>query len=286
MSGALKLEFAPSRRRAKGVLVVFCDEGRIRLGRARDDSSPPGIWSLVRRRPTASRARTARRSTSWRRPGLKASRLVVVGTGKAARPKAAGFRQAGRHRHGQDSGRGHRGDGRRRPAGRCHEARPGRRCRARGAAARLCVRPLQDQAQGRRETPAQARGDARGPATSPARAKALAPREAVADGVMLARDLVNEPPNVLYPDEFARRAGELREARRRRRGARRQGDEEARHGRAARRRARARRTRAASRDHALERRQERRRRRSPSSARASASIPAAFRSSPPPAWRT
>jgi leucyl aminopeptidase len=33
--------------------------------------------------------------------------------------------------------------------------------------------------------------------------------EAVADGVTLARDLVNEPPNVLYPAEFARRAKAL-----------------------------------------------------------------------------
>lgn len=32
---------------------------------------------------------------------------------------------------------------------------------------------------------------------------------AVAQGVNLARDLVNEPPNVLNPEEFARRAGEL-----------------------------------------------------------------------------
>ena len=32
---------------------------------------------------------------------------------------------------------------------------------------------------------------------------------AVAAGVVLARDLVNEPPNVLYPAEFARRAAEL-----------------------------------------------------------------------------
>ena len=29
--------------------------------------------------------------------------------------------------------------------------------------------------------------------------KAFAPRDAVASGVLLARDLVNEPPNVLYP---------------------------------------------------------------------------------------
>ncbi len=31
----------------------------------------------------------------------------------------------------------------------------------------------------------------------------------LAEGVVLARDLINEPPNVLFPEEFARRAGEL-----------------------------------------------------------------------------
>jgi leucyl aminopeptidase len=35
-------------------------------------------------------------------------------------------------------------------------------------------------------------------------------REALADGVALARDLVNEPPNVLFPAEFARRAAALK----------------------------------------------------------------------------
>jgi leucyl aminopeptidase len=40
--------------------------------------------------------------------------------------------------------------------------------------------------------------------------KAWAEREAVAEGVVLARDLVNEPANVLYPEEFARRATALR----------------------------------------------------------------------------
>jgi leucyl aminopeptidase len=39
--------------------------------------------------------------------------------------------------------------------------------------------------------------------------KALKSREAIASGVELARDLVNEPPNVLYPEEFAERAGKL-----------------------------------------------------------------------------
>ena len=40
----------------------------------------------------------------------------------------------------------------------------------------------------------------------PAARKAHAGLAAVADGIFLARDLVNEPPNVLYPAEFARRA--------------------------------------------------------------------------------
>ncbi len=40
--------------------------------------------------------------------------------------------------------------------------------------------------------------------------KAWAAREAVAEGVLIARDLVNEPANVLYPEEFARRATALK----------------------------------------------------------------------------
>jgi leucyl aminopeptidase len=40
--------------------------------------------------------------------------------------------------------------------------------------------------------------------------KAFAAREAVASGVIIARDLVNEPSNVLYPEEFARRSGNLK----------------------------------------------------------------------------
>lgn len=39
--------------------------------------------------------------------------------------------------------------------------------------------------------------------------KALKSRDAVTEGVIIARDLVNEPPNVLTPEEFARRASEL-----------------------------------------------------------------------------
>jgi leucyl aminopeptidase len=40
--------------------------------------------------------------------------------------------------------------------------------------------------------------------------KAFAPSGQIVDGVLTARELVNEPPNVLYPVEFARRASQLR----------------------------------------------------------------------------
>ena len=40
--------------------------------------------------------------------------------------------------------------------------------------------------------------------------KAFDACRAVADGVVIARDLVNEPANVLYPEEFARRAASLK----------------------------------------------------------------------------
>jgi leucyl aminopeptidase len=42
--------------------------------------------------------------------------------------------------------------------------------------------------------------------------KAWRPREAVGDGAALARDLVNEPSNVLFPEEFARRAQALKKS--------------------------------------------------------------------------
>src|SRR5204863_741649 len=44
----------------------------------------------------------------------------------------------------------------------------------------------------------------------PAAKKAFAPESHIVGGVIIARELVNEPPNVLYPIEFARRASQLK----------------------------------------------------------------------------
>ncbi len=68
--------------------------------------------------------------------------------------------------------------------------------------------------------------------------KAWARVSGIADGVVLARDLINEPANVLYPGEFARRAAGLSKLGVDCRSARCRGNAQARHGRAARRRPR------------------------------------------------
>src|SRR5262249_39264490 len=49
-----------------------------------------------------------------------------------------------------------------------------------------------------------------GVANKGAAEKAFVAREAVANGVIMARDLINEPANVLYPTEFARRTQALK----------------------------------------------------------------------------
>ena len=150
MSGALKLEFASFATPAKGVLVLFCEEGLKFGAAARRAIEPTG--DLVTRAAAADRFKGKNGSALdiVAPPGLDA---VAPGRGRGrqgARSQGAGFRQARRHRHGQDSGGGERGDHRRRPAGRRHQAGSDRRHRARRAAARLCLRSLQDQAQGGR----------------------------------------------------------------------------------------------------------------------------------------
>ena len=152
------------------------------------------------------------------------------------RAQAQGRGQARRHCHGQGAGGGRGGhDLCRVRLGRA-QGRSGRRPGAGCTAARLYVRPLQDQAQRRRQSAEKGRGEFR-LRQSGGGGKGLGQRAtAIADGVVIARDLVNEPANVLYPGRIRPPRLELEQARRRRRGARRRGDEEARHGRAARRR--------------------------------------------------
>ena len=152
------------------------------------------------------------------------------------RAQAQGRGQARRHCHGQGAGGGRRGHDLCRVCLRRAQGRSSRRLGAGCAAARLCVRPLQDQAQGRRQSAEKGRGEFRlrqsggggkglGRRRGHRRRRRHRARSRQRTGERaLSRRIC--PPR-LEPDQ----------ARRRRRGARRRGHEEARHGRAARRRA-------------------------------------------------
>ncbi len=95
MSAALKLEFAPFSTPAKGVLIVFCEEG-LKFGSAtRKVLHPTG--DLVTRAAAAERFKGKNASTLdlVAPAGLDVWRLVVVGAGKARDLKPEDFVKLG-----------------------------------------------------------------------------------------------------------------------------------------------------------------------------------------------
>src|SRR5262245_31184117 len=209
MSGRLKLEFAPLAAPAKGVLVLFCEEG-VKFGStARRALGPTG--DLVRRAATADRFKGKNGSALdlVAPPGLDVSRLVIVGVGKARDLKVQDFVKLGGTAMGQV------------PAA-ASEATliadlPGGAIKPERAADLALGAQLRAYAFERYKTKCKDEEEKASKvkvtiavASVAAVEKAFAPRAAVADGVAIARDLVNEPANVLYPEEFARRAGSLR----------------------------------------------------------------------------
>jgi len=209
MSGRLKLEFAPFATPAKGVLVLFCEEG-VKFGSAaRRALGPTG--DLVMRAAAADRFKGKNGSALdlVAPPGLDVSRLVVVGVGKARDLKGQDFVKLGGVAMGKI------------PAA-ASEATliadlPGGTMRPERAADLALGAQLRAYAFDRYKTKRKEEEEkaakikvAIAVAGVAAAEKAFASRSAVADGVAIARDLVNEPANVLYPEEFARRAGSLR----------------------------------------------------------------------------
>jgi leucyl aminopeptidase len=95
MSGALKLQFAPIATPAKGVLVLFCEEG-LKFGRAAIRAIEPA-GDLVTRAAAADRFKGKNGSALdiVAPVGLEASRLVVVGVGKARDLKGQDFVKLG-----------------------------------------------------------------------------------------------------------------------------------------------------------------------------------------------
>ena len=202
---ALKLEFAPLSTPPKGVLVVFCDEG-LKFGSAtRQVLAETG--DLVSRAAAAERFKGKRAATLdiVAPTGLEVSRLVVVGLGKVRELKARDFVKLGGVAMGKVPKSAEEATivadlpgGAVKPDS-LAELALGMRLRA------YSFDRYKTKRKEGEEKPAEIEVTIAVANVAPVR-KAYAAREAVANGVDFARDLVNEPANVLYPVEFAERA--------------------------------------------------------------------------------
>ncbi|MGE0565777.1 MAG: leucyl aminopeptidase [Pseudolabrys sp.] len=208
MSGALRLGFVPFPATTKGVLVLFCDD-TLKLGPAsRKAISAAG--NLVERAAKAERF-TGKSGSALELPvpeRLGLARLIVIGTGKAADRKPTDPLKLGGIAMGKI------------PSSATDVVviaeLPDGAMKADQAADLAMGLKLRNYRFDRYKTK---RKDDDKPADKKvlvavtdvaAARKAFASRDVIADGVIVARDLVNEPANVLYPEEFARRATALR----------------------------------------------------------------------------
>jgi leucyl aminopeptidase len=212
MAGDLKLEFAPLSVLPKGgVLVLFCEEGLKFSAAARRLLEATG--DLVARAAAADRFKGKNGAVLdiVAPTGLGVSRLIVVGIGKARELQSYDFVKLGGVVMGKlppstseatvvaDLPGGIKPD-------RAADIALGMRLR-RYSFVRYKTRHKEDE-----EKPRQLKAIIAVPGVAAVQ-RSFAPIDAVADGVLLARDLVNEPANVLFPAEFARRAAELRKLR-------------------------------------------------------------------------
>ncbi|MBV6489448.1 MAG: leucyl aminopeptidase [Pseudorhodoplanes sp.] len=223
MARALTSDFAPIGLPAKGVLIVFCNPD-LKFGPATVRLLRPTL-DLIRRAAAADRfaGKSGSALDIVAPAGLKVSRLIVLGVGKPedakteaktdtkTNAKPRDFVRLGGVAMGRVPGResevaivAETGSGPMTP----DEAAD----LALGAMLRAYAferyKTKTKEGEERAKSVALTVGTAR-----PADArKAWRTRQPVADGVVIARDLVNEPPNVLSPVEFARRASALRKA--------------------------------------------------------------------------
>jgi leucyl aminopeptidase len=209
MPAALKLGFGPFAAPAKGVFVVFCDDHR-KFGTA--TAKALGRAAALVERAAKAENFTGKSGSALELAlpeGLKADRLVVIGAGKTAGLTAKDWANLG----GMAMGKLPKSatdatifadlpSGALRPQA-AAELAQGVRLRA-YAFDRYKTKRKEG------EEPPKSRSVTIAVADVDGARKADRPRAGVTDGVLLARDLVNEPANVLYPAEFARRATALR----------------------------------------------------------------------------
>jgi leucyl aminopeptidase len=209
MPDAFKLGFTAFDLPQRGVLVVFCNDG-LQLGPATRSLLGPAA-ELVRKAAAAERFKGKLGSAFdiLLPAGLRANRLVVVGCGQAGELKAPDYLRLGGAAMGKVPAAA--GDAT------ILAELPGGAMKPEHAAdvalgARLRAYSF-DRYKTKQSDDDPKPGSAQltiGVGEPGATRKAWAARESVAEGVILARDLVNEPANILYPEEFARRTTTLR----------------------------------------------------------------------------
>jgi len=211
MTDAPKLGFGPFAAPARGVLIVFCDDG-VKFGSA-TAKALGSATGLVARAAKAERF-TGRSGSSLDLivpEGLKVARLVVIGAGKTSALEEKDFLKLGGLAMGkvpvsaaETTVFADLPDGPLEPE-QAADLAQGIRLRAYAFDRYKTKRGDEDKSPEKRSITV-AVGDVG------AVRKAFDGREAIAGGVLMARDLVNEPANVLYPEEFARRTAVLKKA--------------------------------------------------------------------------
>jgi leucyl aminopeptidase len=209
MTDAVKVGFVPFSAPARGILVVFCDH-QLEFGPSTRKILGGGV-ALARRAAETNqfKGKNGAALDILAPEGLKAKRLIVMGVGKPADLKDNDFLKLG----GAAAAKLGAGNG----AVSIVAELPSGAMKADQAAAIASGIRLRAYKFDRYKTKkkegeeAALRADISIAVADVAAArKTFGPRAHVIEGVIAARDLVNEPPNVLYPEEFARRASQLR----------------------------------------------------------------------------
>jgi leucyl aminopeptidase len=209
MSDAVKVGFVPFSTAPRDTLVVFTDD-TLEFGAATRKALGPAA-NMIKGAADSSqfKGKSAATLDILAPQGLKVSRLIVIGTGKLSALKDNDFLKlggaaAGKLRAGSDSVTivAELPSGAMKPEQAAAVA-SGIRLRA-YKFDRYKTRKKDGEDGAVQADVSLAVGDVG------AARKAFAPDGHVVDGVIIARELVNEPPNVLYPAEFARRASQLR----------------------------------------------------------------------------
>ena len=209
MTDAVKVGFVPFSGAPAGILVVFCGDG-LEFGPATRKALGAAANLIKRAAETNQfKGKNAAALDILAPEGLKAKRLVVMGLGKLAELKDHDFLRLG----GAVAGKLRAGNN----AVTVIAELPKGAMTAEQAASFVSGLRLRAYKFDRYKTKKKDGEDATLRANISiavgdvaAARKAFVPNAHIVDGVITARELVNEPPNVLFPVEFARRAAQLR----------------------------------------------------------------------------